>query len=254
MAAYNLKEISWKELGEVFDAEAVPQPERLCAYVDGEDQIVVERDTFTVVLNRNIRKNIEIATAMGLFIANKYPNGNVLLVNTYAKRDLLQRSLVRSVFRSGVKLPLSYRKYFHETYICERDFDDTAPPPKFPPNLRILDCPASSLTFWRLEQALAEYPAETLIINSFEFANVTRELRMILAKGLIELREKSALSVLLFSHEMKADVAPYTPARGALGMISAYAGSVWRLMTPYEQKQWDYWVKCGRVNENKTCV
>jgi hypothetical protein len=249
MAAYNMKEISWKDIGQVFAAEPEIKPERLCAYSEGDDIIVAEWDTFTVVMNRNIQRSIEISTGMALHIAKKYNGGNVLLVNTYASTELLQQSIARALFHSGQKLPHSYFRFFPETWIVDRDFDDSATP-QFPPNLRLLDCPASSLSLWRLEQALDEYQAETIILNSFEFASLARQQRMVLAEGLLELREKRGLSVIIFSHEMKADIAPYTPGRGALGLLSAFAGSVLRLMTPYEKKQWYYMVKCGKINGN----
>ncbi len=51
---------------------------------------------------------------------------------------------------------------------------------------------------------------------------------------LIELRNTLGLTFLIFSHEMKRDLAAGLPGRGPIGVISAHAGSVQRMNDPFE--------------------
>ena len=73
-----------------------------------------------------------------------------------------------------------------------------------------------------------------VILNSFEFASMNRGQREKMVMQLIELRDTLGLTFLIFSHEMKRDLAAGLPGRGPLGIISAQAGSVQRLNDPFE--------------------
>ena len=252
MASINLRGIRSIELPEVFEQPPEPTRETLCTYLDGDDKIVVESKTFTVVLNRDIRHNVRISSEMSLWLARKFPEKKVVLINTYAGTDLLQKSLAVGMWRLNIKLPPGFKQYVPHS--DPSDFDEAAPPP-FPTNLRLLDCPTSTFSAWRLEEELKSQEAEIVILNSFEFSTMSLTNRRHLAEGLIDLRARRNLSIVLFSHEMKNDVASFTPGRGAIGYLTAYAGSVWRIMTPFDRARWNKQMAVGgsspAVHENK---
>ena len=60
---------------------------------------------------------------------------------------------------------------------------------------------------------------------------------MKLSEQLVELRETWGLTFLVFTHEKKNDVRPGYTARGAIGIISGNAGSVWSLKDEFELLQ-----------------
>jgi hypothetical protein len=251
MATINLKGIRSLGVGQIFEEPAEPERERLCEFNDGEDRIVAESNTFTIVLNRDLCKSVEISCAMALFLAKKYPEQNVVLVNTYAGTALMQRALASGMWRTaskGQKLPMSFKKYVPPGW--DHDFAEGAPAP-YPHNLRILDCPTSTFTAWRLNEELQRQPAEVVLVNSFEFAAIDSRTRRRLAAELLDLRTKRSLSVIIFSHEMKSAAAPWTPASGPIGLLTAFAGSVWRILPPHERAKWEKHTQTGIVHEQK---
>ncbi|MFI5201304.1 MAG: hypothetical protein ACHQNE_02840 [Candidatus Kapaibacterium sp.] len=105
-------------------------------------------------------------------------------------------------------------------------------------NLFIHDVPFGTWDTSRLERDIEDRgraDCHTIVVlNSFEFASMGREQKSKMAKELLELRSKLGLSFLIFSHDLKRDLAAGLPCRGALGIISANAGSVQRLNDPFE--------------------
>jgi hypothetical protein len=77
-------------------------------------------------------------------------------------------------------------------------------------------------------------PGTVVIINSFEFATISRWARERLVRELIGLRESLGLTVIIFSQEMRRDMAAGLPGRGAIGYLAAKAGSVSRMSDPFE--------------------
>ena len=59
-----------------------------------------------------------------------------------------------------------------------------------------------------------------------------------LAESLLELYAKTRCTIVVYSQEMRSDIAPYRKGRGPLGVISANAASVWRVMSSFEEVQW----------------
>lgn len=234
------------DLTEVFSAEGPPAPEVLCKYLDFEDRIEVPSDTFTIVMNRDIRKPVEIANIMAVHIARQFPEQSVLLVNTYAGTDLMQRSLAVAFAQGDVKLPPSFAPYLDARW--QDSIAEDAPTP-FPPNLRVLDAATGTLDAWHIEEELKLMDPTlerraTVILNSFECSvwGYWRD-RKAFAEQLVELRERRRLTFVLFSHEIRADVQNHTPAHGGIGIISAFAGSVWYLMRQSDRAKFNAYYK-----------
>ena len=259
-------------VGDVFAAEQDPENELLTIYDDSEDHIEVRSHSTTIVLNRDIMKSVEISSAMSVFLAKKFPERRVLLVNSYASTGLMQRSLARALWETGFKLPPSFKQYLGSLaagddsdflprvvsgdpagHACEQDAlaevgghhasesgdSNAVDVPFFPQNLRVLDCPTGTLTAQRLDEEVSSFGAHVVILNSLEFTAITDWHRRLLAHGLLDVRARHGLSLVIFSHEQRSDIASYRGARGAIGILSAYADSVWRIMTPFERIRWE---------------
>jgi len=246
MAIYQQTKTRGYDISEVFSAEAPPAPEVLCKYIDDEDRIEVPSDTFTIVMNRDIRKSVEIANIMAVHLARKFPEQTVLLVNTYAGADLMQRTLALAFAQGDTKLPPSFAQYLDPRW--QDSIAEGAPSP-FPANLRILDAATGTLEAWHIEEELKliggapERPA-TVLLNSFECSvwGYWRD-RKVFAEQLVELRERRRLTFVLFSHEIRADVQSHTPAHGGIGIVSAFAGSVWYLMCQADRAKFNAYYK-----------
>src|SRR5207237_5050017 len=89
-----------------------------------------------------------------------------------------------------------------------------------------------------LKETLGEGMGQIVIWNSFEFSAYRAAMRARIAEAMIALRNALQLSVLVFSHGMRHDVKPCTPVRGAIGLLSAYASFVFRLMSEIEWAGW----------------
>src|SRR5437588_5763110 len=75
---------------QVFDIPREPEREHLCTYVYENGIVQFQSNAFTLVLNRDIQKSIEISSGMAMRVAMKFPDRRVVLVNTYAGPELLQ--------------------------------------------------------------------------------------------------------------------------------------------------------------------
>jgi len=246
MSILNLQHARALGLEEVFQAEPEPTGELLCTYLDGDDRIEARSDTFTLVLNRNIVQSVEISGIMAVVIAKKFPERRVLLVNTYAGAALMQQTVARGMRSAGLPLHSRLKPYFPADWKVE--FDDTATAP-FLTNFRLLDCPTSTLTALRLEQEMHNFACDLVILNSFEFSALSLWDRQQFAQGLVALREKQPLTMVIFSHEQRMDVLSLTPARGALGLIGAYSSRVWRIMTPFERTRFEQRYRRRSIHE-----
>jgi len=228
------------QLHQIFDAAKrplhEPQRERLITYYDGMDQYHAMSDTLTIAMCRNIRKSIMISSALTVKIADKYPKKSVLLINTYAGAELLVESFARGMHMCSYKLPPQFKGLVPDAK-QDSDYDENAEA-KMPKNFRVLDVPCATLTPQRLEAEIRAHQADVVIINSFEFAAFSDKRKKALAEGILEVRQKHQLTMFVFSHEMRLDAVPYSGGRGPIGIMSAFAGSVWRLMEDWEKKKW----------------
>ncbi|HWF43224.1 MAG TPA: hypothetical protein VG537_01150, partial [Candidatus Kapabacteria bacterium] len=88
------------KLTEIFDAaerEAANEPERLISYRNDIQVYHAYTGAITIVMSREMRKSVEIASTIALHVALKFPERNVLLINTYAGADLLTSGFVNAM-------------------------------------------------------------------------------------------------------------------------------------------------------------
>lgn len=120
----------------------------------------------------------------------------------------------------------------------DSDDEEYGQEPSILGNLFIHDVPFGTWDTYRLERDIEDRGRRKchtiVVLNSFEFASMSRDSKARMAKELIELRSKLGLSFVVFSHEPRWDLAAGLPGRGPIGIISANAGSVQRLNDPFE--------------------
>ena len=194
------------------------------------DTIPALSESFTLVLNRDIESCVEMSSELAVYIAKKYPEQNVMLINTYAGMNLMQKTMALGMYHCQMQMPPAFKRFF--TRMDDTWFSETASPGMR--NVHVLDCPISTCTPWRLEAELGIVPAQILILNSFEFGALSHWHRSVLAEGLLALQQKFGLTVVIFSQEMRSDVRPLSRARGPIGMLSAIAPAVWKVQSVYE--------------------
>jgi hypothetical protein len=227
------------QLHQIFEAAKKPtEPKRevLITYYDGMDEYRGMSDTLTLVMCRNIRKSIRVSSGLTMRIAQKYPEKKILLINTYAGAELLVESFARGMHLCEYKLPPQFKGLVPEAKL-DSDYDENAEA-ALPKNFHVLDVPCATLTPQRLEAQIRVHEADIVILNSFEFAAFSDKRKRALAESILEIRNKLNLTMFVFSHEMRMDIAPYSGGRGPLGLMSAFAGSVWRLLEDWEKKHW----------------
>jgi hypothetical protein len=264
MDAIKLREVRGFDMEEMFSVPPERERETLFTFVGMSENIQAMSESFTLVLNRDIRASVEMASEIAVFLAKKYPERNVMLVNTYAGSDMMQRTLAYGMRECKVPMPPSFRRFFtappdfirhasgyvgpHPDASQDAWFAEGAAPGM--KNIRVLDCPISTCTSWRMEAELAITPAQILIVNSFEFGALNHWHRSVLAEGLLELQQKHSLSIVVFSQEMRSDVIPFRKARGPIGVLSANCPAVWKVMSDYERNEWDRKRRLGITHEN----
>jgi hypothetical protein len=227
------------QLHQIFEAAKrplAPKRDLLITYRDGMDEYHAMSDTLTIAMCRNIRKSIMISSGLTIKIAHKFPEKSVLLINTYAGAELLVESFARGMYMCSYKLPPQFKGLVPEA-THEYDYDENAEA-ALPTNFRVLDVPCATLTPQRLEAEIRAHQADVVILNAFEFAAFSDKRKKALTEGILEVRHKLNLTMFVFSHEMRLDALPYSGGRGPIGIMSAFAGSIWRLLEDWEKKKW----------------
>ena len=233
MSSYTPRSLRALTIGELYQIPENPPKCLLGTYSYDEDLVRVTSGAFTIVLSREIRKNIKIAVTLAVGLAGKHPDKKVLLLNSYAGSDLLKSAFSEAMWRRREK-PMTDKSTAESA--IQDDAANGVAMDVFP-NLRLLDVPIGEWSTERVRQEVTEHGAEIIIWDSFEFSAINRYRREIVAREMLKLREEYNLTVVVFSHEMKRDVQAGIPARGAIGMLSAYADSVWRLQTEEEKNK-----------------
>jgi hypothetical protein len=222
------------DIFKVAEAQAEHAPELLVTYIDDMQHFKAYDGEITLVMCRELRKTVEISSGVALKLAMKFPERNVLILNTYAGADMLTSGFVKAVHLLNLKVPYTFQRYLPSATMDA--FDDTVDLPS-PENLRVLDCPTSTLTPLSLAGEIERNQADIVILNSLEFAAFTDRRRKELAEAILDIRHKRRISVLVFSHELRA-MLPYSAGRGALGLLSAFSKSVWHLVEEWERRAW----------------
>lgn len=223
---------------DIFGLPPEPKREELCKYQGDFGELHgIFSNTITIALSRDLQKNVMLANAVALHLAMKYPDRNVLLVNTYAGTEMMQRTLADAAYRelinSGRKAPTTFREFLPKA--LDEYFDEQSTF-EFPENLRVLNAPTGTLTAANLASEIEECHADTLILNSFEFSAWSIFLRAQFAQGLVGLQKRLQLTVVVFSHELRSNVGSFRAGRGPLGLLAAYAYSVWHAVS-FEETQ-----------------
>jgi hypothetical protein len=238
-----------------------PESKAFYTYQHDDDRVEVLNDTFTLVLSRDIRKNTRIAAEIAFSIAKDHNELDVFYVNTYAGVALMKEAFTEALKKSGLPhLPppasgmgtdakaeeaeeadaQEEEEDDEGDYGWDDDDEDEEPDhgPSVLQNLFIYDVPLGTWDTARLRRDIEDRGTKehhpVVILNSFEFASISRGQREKMVMQLIELRDTLGLTFLIFSHEMKRDLAAGLPGRGPLGIISAQAGSVQRMNDPFE--------------------
>ncbi|MDP4198071.1 MAG: hypothetical protein Q8922_01425 [Bacteroidota bacterium] len=225
------------KLDQIFDAAragAGHPRERLITYQDDFHQYHAFEGTLTLIMSRELKKSVEVASAVALHLALKYPKKPVLLFNTFASAELLTSGFVNAMHLLRLKIPWTFQQYVKDAK--PGDFDDSIELPS-PDNLFVLDCPTSTLTPELLEAEIARVGAQIVLLNSLEFAAFSDYRKRAVAEGLLALRNRLNLSVFVFSHELRP-ISPHCGGRGALGLLSAFTDSVWPILNEWERKKW----------------
>ncbi len=222
------------EVFQIAEARAAREPEKLITFVNGMQSFHGYRGELTIVLCRELKRSVEIASAVALKLALKFPERNVLLFNTYASAELLTSGFVQALHLLDIKVPYIFQRYLPKASAA--DFSDTVDLPS-PENLRVIDCPTSTLTPETLARDIERTGAEIVILNSLEYAGFSDRRRREIARGLLDLRHRTGVSIFIFSHEMRR-LLPYMGGRGTLGMLSAFTKSVWPILNEWERSAW----------------
>jgi hypothetical protein len=229
MSSYLPRSLRAFSIGELYQIPNNPKKAHLGTYALNEDLILVTSGTFNIVLCKEIRKNVEIAAVIAIGLARKYPDKKILLLNSYAGTELLKFVFSKAMWCANGAMDT---RSSAEKAAAE-DAENGVALDVFS-NIRVLDIPMGEWSTERVGQEITEYGSEIIVWNSFEFSAINRYRREIVAREMLKLRDEYNLTVVVFSHEMRRDVKAGIPSRGAIGMLSAYADSVWRLQTEEE--------------------
>ncbi|MFI5200939.1 MAG: hypothetical protein ACHQNE_00950, partial [Candidatus Kapaibacterium sp.] len=102
------------KIGEIFKAaedQAAHGPEKLLTYVEGMQSFHAYAGEITLVMCRELRRTVSIASAVSLMLALKYPERKILIFNTYAGADLLTSGFVHALHLLNMKVPFVFQKY-----------------------------------------------------------------------------------------------------------------------------------------------
>jgi hypothetical protein len=176
---------------------ATPDSEKYYSLLRGEDLMQVHRRAINLVIGRDLRRNVSYSAVMAMDLAEK--GDRVVYLNTYASPQLM-----RAAFGYGAS--------------------DATP---IPQNIAFVDLPTGE---WKAKD-LAEWTEgkDVLIVNSFEFAALTRALKDRVGVDLYALQKKTGMTVIVFSHTIQKDLEAGRGGRGALGVLASAARSVNRV-------------------------
>jgi hypothetical protein len=184
-----------------------PQPMKYYSLLRGEDLMQVHRHGVNLVVGRDLRRNVSYSAVIAQELADK--GDRVMYLNTYAGEALL-----RVAFGGEQPPPDPRLEKAGEVDTPTRD-------------IQIAHVPVGQ---WNIKKILPLLDdRDVLIINSFEFAALTRALKDRIAVDLVSLKEKSNITLIVFSHSMQRDLEARQIGRGAIGVLAAAADSVSRV-------------------------
>jgi hypothetical protein len=214
-------------LTEVFEASPEPPKDLLCTLEHQGDKLEAMNNSLTLVLDRDIHRSIEHSSAIAVHLSKKFPLRNTLLINTYAGAELMRASLIQGMMDADVLLPSSWK---YRAVIANKNAKfSESPDVVLPPNLRVLNCPYSTLTTALIDSEIAAHKCDIVILNSFEFASLSSYAKSLLAQGLVSLRVNRKLSMVVYSQDRHKGLSTYSLGRGPIGSIAPFSGAIWRI-------------------------
>jgi hypothetical protein len=179
----------FEELG-----NAVLEPEPLYKMLKGEDLVQVHSHSLNLIIGRDLRQNVRYSCAIALQLANE--GQRVLYLNSYARPELL-----RSSFLSA-----------------EQPIEGVI--------LNISDIPLGEYRGKEVAGAVETGHFDVLVLNSLEFAGLTRDNRHKVCRELVKLQKAFNITLVIFSHEIKRDLEPGCASKGALGILTPMAVAI----------------------------
>ena len=230
MKTFNISAIRSLSVNEMFRTPPEPPKDILCKFQYNTDELTAMSDSLTLILNRDIRSSMEHASSMAVFLAKKFPERKTLLINTYAGAKFMQETIMKGIIDSRIAMPSEWKYAGGVPETAE--FSDEAAD-GFLPNLRLMNCPVSTLDARRLEAEVTKHGYSIVILNSFEFSSLTHYSLSLLARGIIELREKQKLAMVIYSQQFRAGISASFIGRGPIGMMAPYSDSIWRVYSDF---------------------
>jgi hypothetical protein len=227
MKNVDLLAIKSVSLTEVFDAPPEPPKDLLCVIENNGEKLEAMNNSLTLVLDRDIQHSVAHSAAMAVFLSTKFPSRNTLLINTYAGPELMQSSLLKGMMDADVLVPSSW-KYRAVVVGKNVKFSDKGAS-DLPPNLRVLNCPYSTLSTALLDSEIMAHKCDIVLLNSFEFASLSSYAKSLLAQGLVSLRVNRKLSMVVYSQDRHKGLSTYSLGRGPIGSIAPFSGAIWRI-------------------------
>ncbi len=215
-----------ESLDDVFDGPVEAPKDVLISFESDGDRLEAKNETLTLVLDRDIHRSIDHASALAVHLAAKYPARTVLLINTYASRGLLQKTLMDGLVGAKVELPSKWKYRGGIPNDAQISEPGRATLPK---NIRILSCPFATLTPRLIDMELTAHHADIVVLNSFEFASLSSYAKSMLAAGLVTLQINRKLSLMVYTQDRHRGLSTYSIGRGAIGMLAPFAAAIWRI-------------------------
>lgn len=223
------------DIADFLSAEpGTPKVEKYYSLLRGEDLMQVHRHGVNLVLGRDLRRNISYSAVMALELAAK--GDRVFYLNTYAGEGLL-----RDAFSVGGEPPpdplpstpepppnplpsTGSGQALKKEGESLLDVGQDARPTR---DIKIASVATGQWNGRRLLTLVAD--RDVLILNSFEFASLTRAIKNRIVVDLLHLQEKTNITLVIFSHSLQRELAARCAGRGPIGVLAAAAASVNRV-------------------------
>jgi hypothetical protein len=212
----------------------------------------IEQHRMTLAMSRDPRRNALQSAALAMQIAERNQDVSVVYFNTYAGRELMRES-----FQSVSASPNPSLREGNNLDSPTKE-NESSPLPKEGcsqlPNLHILNIPFGEWNLADIIRTLRPNSSEpsaldkplVIIVNDFELAGFTAWNRRCVARDLIQLKEQTCATVIVFSHEMREELKAGLPGRGALGLIAIKSDAVHRLPSEF-----DHLIKTRHSSKNE---
>lgn len=171
----------------------------------GEDLVQVHSHSLSLIIGRDLRRNVLYACTIATKLAAE--GKRVLYLNSYARPDTL-----KNCFQAG-GVPT----------------DDMW--------LGIADIPTGEYRHKEVAKMVEENAIDVVILNSLEFAGMSREIRQRVCRELVKLQQSFNMTLVVFSSDIKRDIEPGCATTGALGILAPIAEAISKIGDGWVQYQ-----------------